>query len=303
MQTENIPKGVAYALATAVVASTAGAASKLISGDVPVPVIVLAQYFICLVLMLPWLLKRSVQSLKTDRWGAHLVRGVTGWLCFYAYYQALAYIPLVEATLLRNTGPLFVPLVVWLWLKFQVPGKAWGPMLLGFAGVLLILKPDFDGISIWHWVGLTSGLFLAFSMVGTRALSSTEPSSRIMFHYFLISFVCSLPMAIMYWKAIPLWTLPYLLYVGGSICITMWLYTQAYTWARASVVAPVNYCGVVFAGLLGWWGWGHIPDTLAFAGMALVILAGLLSIFINSQSNRKAEMSASGEQSKQSASS
>ncbi|KEQ19239.1 DMT family transporter [Endozoicomonas numazuensis] len=301
MQTENIPKGVTYALATAIVASTAGAASKLISGDVPVPVIVLAQYFICLLLMLPWLLKRSASSLKTERLGAHLVRGITGWLCFYAYYQALAYIPLVEATLLRNTGPLFVPLVVWLWLKFKVPGKSWGPMLLGFAGVLLILKPDFEGISIWHIVGLTSGLFLAFSMVGTRALSSTEPSSRIMFFYFLISFLCSLPMAFLSWKVIPLWTLPYLLYVGASICITMWLYTQAYTWARASVVAPVNYCGVVFAGLLGWWGWGHIPDTLAFVGMALVVAAGLLSIFVNSRPQKETAPLASDEQKRPSA--
>lgn len=293
MQAENIPKGVAYALATAVVASTAGAASKLISADVPVPLIVLLQYSICLMGMLPWLFRNGFKATKTNRPGAHFLRGITGWLCFYAYYQALAYIPLVDATLLRNTGPLFVPLVVWLWLKVMVPGKAWGPMLLGFAGIFLILRPEVDGIKPWHLLGLASGFFLAFSMVGTRTLTSTESSSVIMYYYFLISFLCSLPMAVMNWQAIPLWALPYLLYVGFSIFFTMWLYTQAYTWARASVVAPVNYCGVVFAGLLGWFLWDHVPDSIALMGMMLVVGAGLLSIFINSaRSSEKAEPSA-----------
>ena len=139
---ENIPKGIAYAVATALVGSTAGAASKFISSDVPVPVIVLVQYFICLLLMLPWLCRRTLDDFKTARPGAHFVRGMTGWLCFFAYYQSLSYIPLVDATLLRSTAPLFVPLVIWLWLKRIVPGRAWLPMILGFAGVTLILRPD-----------------------------------------------------------------------------------------------------------------------------------------------------------------
>ncbi|MET4694925.1 DMT family transporter [Endozoicomonas lisbonensis] len=284
---ENTPKGVAYAVATAVIASTAAASTKLIAVDVPVPMIVLVQYSICLVVMLPWLLRNGSGVLKTQRPAAHLMRGLTGWLCFYVYYLALAHIPLVDATLLRNTGPLFVPLAIWLWLKVVIPRKSWGPMILGFCGVLLILRPQFNGINPWHIVGLLSGFFLAFSMVGTRTLSTTEPSSLILFYYFAISFLCSLPLAIANWQAIPLWTLPWLAYVGLSIFITMWLYTQAYTWAKATVVAPVNYLGVVFAGFLGWLMWGHVPDTVALSGMVLVVGAGLLSIYLGATASRQ----------------
>ncbi|MGI9276654.1 MAG: DMT family transporter [Endozoicomonas sp.] len=278
---ENIPKGIAYAVATALVGSTAGAASKFISADVPVPVIVLVQYLICLLLMLPWLCRRTLADFKTARPGAHFVRGITGWLCFFTYYQSLSYIPLVDATLLRSTAPLFVPLVVWLWLKRVVPGRAWLPMIIGFAGVTLILRPDVDGVSQWHLVGLASGLMLAFSMVGTRTLSTTEAPSLILFYYFLISFLCSIPMAVSHWQAIPLWTLPYLAYVGISITLAMWLYTRAYSFARASVVSPINYTSVVFSGFLGWMIWAHTPDGMAIMGMLCVIAAGLLSIFIN----------------------
>ncbi|MRI33531.1 EamA family transporter [Endozoicomonas sp. OPT23] len=294
--TENIPRGVLFALATTLVASTAGAASKLISSDVPVAMIVLAQYAICLLIALPWLIKELSSTfrgkslnesvLKTSRPWTHIARGITGWLCFYAYYQALAYIPLVDAALLRNTGPLFVPLVVWLWLKKKVRKRVVMPMVLGFAGVMLILKPDMEGFKVWHLVGLASGLLLACSMVGTRTLATTEPSSRINFYYFSISFLCSVPVALANWQPVPLSALPYLLYIGASIWLTMWFYTRAYGYARASVIAPVNYSGVVFAGLIGWLLWSHIPDATALAGMSMIILAGILTVVINNHTHR-----------------
>ena len=128
---------------------------------------------------------------------------------------------------------------------------------------------------------------LAFSMVGTRTLSTTEAPSLILFYYFLISFLCSIPMAVSHWQPLPLWTLPYLVYVGISITLAMWLYTRAYSFARASVVSPINYTSVVFSGLLGWLIWEHAPDAIAVVGMICVIAAGLLSILINPGSPTK----------------
>ncbi|MFK0571362.1 MAG: EamA/RhaT family transporter, partial [Endozoicomonas sp.] len=104
-------------------------------------------------------------------------------------------------------------------MKVAVPKSHWQPLILGFVGIVLILKPDLDGVEIWHLVGLVSGLSLALSMVGTRALSSSEPASVILFYYYLISFLCSLPLAILEWQVVPLWTLPYLFYIGFSIAL------------------------------------------------------------------------------------
>ncbi len=278
---DNVSKGVFFALATAIVASTAGAATKFIAGEVAIPVIVFVQYALCLLIMMPWLFRRGLSPLKTARPGEHLLRGVMGWLCFFTYYLALEQIPLVDASLLRNTAPLIVPLVVFGWMKVIVPKRRWWPMLVGFAGVILIIKPEISDMKIWHLVGLLSGISLAVSMVATRSLASTESSSVILFYYFLISLLCSIPLAIVHWQSIPFWTLPYLIYIGLSICLTMWLYTQAYSCTRASVIAPVNYSGVVFAGLLGWIIWNHIPDIWAILGIVFVIGAGLLSVYLN----------------------
>ncbi|WHI47470.1 DMT family transporter [Microbulbifer sp. VAAF005] len=276
-------KGIGFALATALVASTAAAASKWVSTAVPVPLITLSQYSICLILLTPWLVRQTPRHLTTQHWRTHLIRGFAGWLCFFTYFSALSKISLMEAGLLRNAAPIFVPLIAWLWARAQIPITHWLPILLGLLGITLILQPNVDGISSGHTFGLISGLTLAASMVGTRILSRTDRPSLILFYYVLISFACSLPLGIYYWEPIPLWTLPYLIFNGVSVLLAIWLYTKAYSYAKPSVVSPISYFGVVIAGLLGWLIWQHLPNTIALVGTLIVISAGLLTVYLSTQ--------------------
>ena len=282
--TDNTVKGIFFALGTALVGSTAGASGKLISESVNAPTIVLIQYLICLALMLPWLQKHGIKELNTQHWRQHLIRGLSGWLAFVVYYIALSSVSLVEVNLLRNTAPLFVPLIVWLWIGSIIPKNRWAPLILGFIGVCFILKPKPEQINfdIGYLYGLISGIGLAGSMVGTRLLSRTESSSKIMFYYYVISCACSLPIAIYFWQPIALSAWPYLIYIGLSIYIAMWLYTLAYSYAKPSVVSPISYTAVVFSGFLGWWIWDDIPDAYSFIGIALVIIAGALTVYLSS---------------------
>lgn len=282
-QADNTIKGVAYAFAVTLVGSCAGAASKWISDDVAVPVIVLVQYVICMLVIMPWLVRQPLSSLQSPRWATHLLRGLAGWLCFFSYYSALDQIPLVDATLLRNSAPLFVPLLAWLWLRARVPFGRWLPLIVGFAGVALILQPQTTVVSSGHLLGLLSGFTLAASMIGTRILSKTESGKLILFYYFLISLLCSLPFAIYHWQTPPLWTWPFLGFIGLSIYLAMWLYTRAYTFARASVVSPISYFSVVVAGFLGWLIWAHMPSNTALIGTLMVIFAGALTLYISAK--------------------
>lgn len=279
---DNTQKGVAFALATAVVGSTAGAAGKLVAQDVAVPMIVFVQYAICLLVMLPRIFISGVGVFSSNHWKTHLIRGAGGWLSFFAFYSALSVIPLVDANLLRNTAPLFVPLVVWLWAHIIIPKNRWLPLIVGFVGVAIILRPQ-PGSGEFEWayvIGLASGLLLAVSMVGTRLLSRGESSTTIMLYYFTLSFLLSLPLAVLNWQPIPLQAWPYLIYIGLSIFITMWFYTKAYSYAKPSIVSPISYFSVVFSGLIGWMIWEHIPDGWSFVGIAVVVLAGVFTVYM-----------------------
>ncbi|MEH6550881.1 MAG: DMT family transporter [Pseudomonadales bacterium] len=262
-------------------ASAAAAATKIATENVSALVIVAAQYVVCLLISIPLVLRSGVSSLQTSRWGMHIFRGLIGVLGFGLYYSALEHTPLVDAVLLRQSAPLCVPLVLWLWQKQGITYSGWLPIIIGFVGVVLILSPSGDEISIWHVAGFFSALTLAISMVATHKLASTEPGQRILFYYFVISLICVLPLTLGQWSSITGRDWALMLFIGIAMYCTLWLYTRAYSMATANVIAPINYIAVVFSGLIGWGLWGHIPNDQAITGIALVIAGGLLTLYLS----------------------
>jgi drug/metabolite transporter (DMT)-like permease len=279
----HIGRGVFYGLATPLVASTATATAKFLATDLSPWFIVWVQYGICLLVMLPWLARRGPAVLATRHPLLHGIRSLFGWLGFTTYYLALPHIPMVDAALLRAAAPLWVPLMVFLWLRDAIPPVRWIALLGGFAGVLLILRPDIDGVSGGHLLGLAAGAALAGSMATTRRLSASEPAARVLFYYFLISFIASTPMGLAHASLPSLSQWPGLIYVGLSIFLTMVLYTRAYTWAPTTVVAPLSYLAVPLTGLMDWWFWQHTPTAVGVAGMLVVIASGIAAVTLGTR--------------------
>lgn len=277
--------GAAFALATTLVMNLAAAATKYTAQFVSIEQIVLIQYLVCTLLMLPWLSRKGIKSLKTEKPLLHFVRGLSGWLCFYTYYLALKEIPLGEASLLRNSAPLIVPLLVWAWLKYRMPWLNWLPVGLGFIGIGLVLKPDGNSFNPWHLIAVASALTLTLSIVSTRVLTLTEPTNRILFYYFSLSALFSLPFALINWQPIPLISVPFLAGISLSVWGIMWLYTQAYSYAKATIIAPLSYFGVLFAGLLGWLFWQQVPDMMSVLGAVLIIGGGIGSVWLGKERN------------------
>ena len=149
-ETARLLTGATLALATAMVVSLAAAATKYTSEFVSIEQIVLAQYLFCVVIMLPTIYRRGFTTLKTACPSLHLARGLSGWLCFYTYYIALAKIPLVDASLLRNAAPLVVPLLLFFWRGFRMELVRWIPVTIGFVGIGLVLRPEGTGLSFYH---------------------------------------------------------------------------------------------------------------------------------------------------------
>ena len=274
----NFLKGVFLGIATVFVSALIAAAGKHLSTQVSVPTIVVFQYGVGFLCSIPWLLKGGSAVLRTSRPGLHIIRGVSGCICFFSYYAALKHLPLVDASLLRTTAPLMVPLVIFVWFRKAIPKAAYWPLILGFLGVLVILRPGQAGISIWHMMGLLSGLGLAVSMVSTRLLSGSEPEARILFYYFVISLVFVAPFFLWNYQAIPVSALPGLIGMGLAMYFTFLMYTRAYAYVKASTLAPTSYFGVVFAGLLDWIIWGFRPDHWAIIGAVMVVVGGLLIV-------------------------
>ena len=268
------------------IASTAAAATKFASGRATTETIVTVQYAICVLLCLPIALRPGLNNLRTARLGLHLFRGAAGVLGFYLFYAAVDNIPLADAMLLRQSAPLSVPLVMWAWNREKIPASAWLPLAIGFAGVIIILRPSTQGLSWWHAAGFVSAIALSISMVATFKLATSEPASRILFYYFTLSLLCVAPFSIGDFSALQWQDWLAMIYIGIAIYCALRLYTRAYAIAPAAAIAPINYFAVVLAGLWGWLFWGQLPDGWSLAGSVLVILGGLLTMYLARDSSQ-----------------
>ena len=265
-------------IASALLFALMGAAIKVASRTLPNVHVVFFRSALGLVALLPWVASLGLAGLRTTRWREHLIRGLAGLASMYCFFYALAHMRLPDAVLLNYSLPLFMPFVEAVWLGEPVPRRLWGPVGVGFAGIMLILKPGLALFQPVALIGLLAAVFASVAQVGIRQLTRTEPVVRIIFYFGVVStMVSALPVAgswrtprgAEWWLVIAIGVLA----TGGQLFLT-----SAYAHASAARVGPFVYSSVVFAGLLEWALWDSIPDALAFAGMLLVAAAGVLAL-------------------------
>lgn len=270
--------GALYMVASTVLFASMAALVRVASRELPIAPLVLLRHFLMLVFLLPWLGREGRRALDTDDLRGHLVRGLAGVAAVACYFFALARLRLADAVLLNQSSPLFIPLVERAWVGTRIPRRLWGVLALGFAGLLLILRPGSGVFEAAALVGLASAAFASVAQVGIRRLTRTEPVVRIVFYFALVASVVALPPAAWWWKSPSAATWAVLLTMGVLATLGQLALTRAYLHAPAASVGPFLYAGPVFAGLLDWLIWGRLPDAPFVAGAVVVVLAATLAL-------------------------
>ncbi len=255
-----------------------GALAKVSSQYTSTGVLLLVQNLICFVFTIPMVLRGGWQSLPTTKLGLHLLRAATGTACWYVLFVAITQIPLANATLLTYSAPLWMPLIAWAVSRQRVAKATWIGAGIGFAGIVFVLQPQGHMFSVGELLALSGALFLAVAMMSVRWLGATEPTARILFYYFLISTVMSLPIAVFTWQPFPARAWFWLIALGFAQLFSQILIVVAYRYAPAEKVGPFIYSVIVFTALFDWIVWDHAPTLFMYLGMALVIGGGLIAV-------------------------
>lgn len=217
--------------------------------------------------------------LKRDQWKIKgkrllLVRIFFGLFTTIGIFVATSKMPIVHVSLLLNTAPLFVPLISLVWLKEKLSWPLWMAIFVGFSGVVLVLNPSGELSLVGAFLGLSGAMASAFSMVICRKLVKDNHPLILSFFLILAGFLvlaCMLP-----WTYEPI-SLKLLLngaLSGTLFALELYVFTKAFEYASASWLGPFNYAGVLMAGLVGFFVWGHVPTILGWVGMGLVMLGG-----------------------------
>jgi drug/metabolite transporter (DMT)-like permease len=162
-----------------------GVLVKWVSEDIPSEMTVFFRNAAGLVALLPFLVGKG--TLRTKRFGAHFARSLAGIAAMYLSFYAIGRMRLADAYVLAYTAPLFMPFMARGWLGEPIPRHAGVALVLGFAGVLLLLKPGWGVFQPVALLALGSGILGAVAQVGIRHLTSTEPSTRIVFYFGLVA--------------------------------------------------------------------------------------------------------------------
>lgn len=222
--------------------------------------------------------------LRTQRPLGHLTRsaiGLTGMVCGFSAVQHLA---LTEATAFNFASPLFMTALSALILREPVGAHRWGAVVVGFIGVLIMVRPSPAMLGPGHLsllgvsLALGGALCSAGAMVAVRQIAGTEKGATIVFYFTAAGTLMGLLGSLVHWVAPDAMTLG-LLILGGLIGGVGQLFlTEAIRVAPVGVVAPFDYTQLVWATGLGFLVWGELPHAATLAGALIVAASGVYII-------------------------
>lgn len=230
------------------------------------------------VVLVPMALRAGAAGFKTQRPGLHLLRGLFGSTAMLCGFYAFTHLPLADATAISFSRALFlVPLAM------LVLGEVVGPRrmiatLIGFAGVLIILRPS-GSTDPAAFVALANALFVALAVTCVKMLSRQDSPVTLLLYSGLIGTVVTAVPAAAVWIT-PTFEEFLLLMVMGMVGLAAHAcFVRAYSLADATAMAPLDYLRLIWAALVGYLVFSNLPDLLVVVG-ALIIAGASLYITV-----------------------
>jgi drug/metabolite transporter (DMT)-like permease len=254
-------------------------ATKYLTAHYAVPVVVAVRYMVhCLLMVVVLAPLEGRKLIETQRTGMVLVRAAclaAGSLCFGLALQRM---PVAEASAIVFLAPLLVVLMADRLLDEQVGPLGWTAAAVGFAGVLLIARPGGGLDAAGIFFALCAAALTATYQLLSRVLARTEHTVPLLFYTALIGAVFFSLLLPWFWGGARPTAWQVLVFLGTGMlgAVGHFLYTAAYRDAPASALAPLQYVQLIWAGLLGWYAFGHVPEGLSILGMCVVAAAGAL---------------------------
>jgi drug/metabolite transporter (DMT)-like permease len=224
----------------------------------------------------------GAKALKTEQPWAHLGRALSSALAFLFFYAALRSLPLADAVAVEFGSPFLVTALAVPLLGERVDAGRWAAVLVGFAGMLLVVKPTAEGVRPEALLAVASSACYAVMMVMTRWISQRTAEAESTFTFvssiFLVQTIVGLIGGISQWE--PMTPLDLALSAGvGVFALGGHLgLTAAFQRAPASVVAPFEYTALLWATLFGLLIYGDFPDLMVWIGVAIIVGAGLYTV-------------------------
>jgi len=269
--------GIGLISATYLLFTLLDGSAKWLVQSVPVLVVVwlrfLTHTLIASALLFPM---RGLALVRTQHLRWHLARGLMFVAMTGMNFWALQFLQLTVTASIFFMVPILVALLSAPLLGEKLDAKRWGAILIGFAGVLVIVRPGSEAFHPAMLLSLVNAVLYAIFNMMTRKLAAYDPPETIQFLPAVVATVVLAPFALAAWESPHGWFEWLLLCLMGVFGGTgHYLLAMAHRYAPASTLAPFLYQQILYMAIFGYLVFGSVPDAAVWIGAAIVIASGL----------------------------
>ncbi len=224
-----------------------------------------------LIFLLPIILKGwDFSDLRVKRPKLHIIRGALSAMNTLAWFTAIAIMPLGEAVALNFTSPLFATLLAAIFLGEAVRARRWTATIVGFIGVLIVVRPGGETVQLGAILALGSALSIAVNVLLIRVMSQEDSTRAIVttFNLAIVFFTLIPAMVVWTWPSPLMWAVTFA--VGVTTTVAHLMLTKAMSLAEASAIVPLEFIRLPLAVLIGFVWFSEILDGWTILGATII---------------------------------
>lgn len=277
---KSMDRGVLFMLLSALLGALNGAVAKFLSQSMDPLEIVFYRNFLGFLIIL-FSIKKFHVSIDTSKLHLLFLRGLFGALAMALYFYTIATIPLGEAVVLNKTSPFFVTILAYYLMKEKISLRTFFALIIGFIGVIFIMKPFGVEISEEHILGVLSGFFAASAYATIKKIKDIYDARVIMLSFMGVGMIIPLVLFLftpyvtfsMHTEAL-VWLL--ICFMAVISTASQWFLTRAYSISNATIIGVVSYTNIPFAIGFGVVLGDLFPDIYSLIGIVLIVIGGIL---------------------------
>ncbi len=219
---------------------------------------------------IPWAYKIGLRNIKTKRWKLYGYRTISGVIGMSLLFYSLSVIPLTDAIALTFVVPIFTTLLAIIFLKEKVDIHRWAAILIGFIGVLFILRPSGESFQAASLLVIVTTLCWSSSNIMVKKLTATDDPKTIVFLAMALMTPISFPMALPYWQTPTVDQILWLVVLGWTSNQAQLSMAHAYSKADINIVLPFDFSRLIFISIFAFVFFGEVIDKWTALGAVII---------------------------------
>ena len=250
-----------------------GAGVKFLSDDLHPIIICFYRCLMGLIIITPFVAKNNFQALHTDNMRLQIFRAFINIISMICWFTAIGMMHFEKATALGFTTPLFTTVLAVLILGEVIRFHRTAALLLGFLGILIIIRPGYMPFEFGTILMLVASFSFSFVLIFVKKLSATDSSLTIIFYHLLYMTPAFFILSLFYWENISLNQLIIFSLMGASGLLSHWCLAQAFKMSDTTFVMPLQFTKLIWASLIGLFIFSEQPDIWTWVGGVIIFIS------------------------------